>query len=108
MKRLGSILIVALALVTNTLAADRVDVTHGGALAQRWCRECHAIGRDEKERVYTEVPTFAEIAQLPSTTEVSLRAFLQTPHPNMPNIKLAPGEIDELVAYILDLKQKPR
>jgi mono/diheme cytochrome c family protein len=108
MKWLGSIPIIALAFAGEALAGDRVDVTRGGELAQRWCRECHAIGRDEKERVYTEVPTFAEIAQLPSTTEVSLRAFLQTPHPNMPNIMLAPDEIDELVAYILDLKEKPR
>jgi hypothetical protein len=33
---------------------------------------------------------------------------LQTPHRRMPNFRLAPAEIDELVAYILDLKEKPR
>jgi mono/diheme cytochrome c family protein len=108
MMRLGLIFSATLALATGALAADRVDVTRGAELAQRWCAECHAIGRDEKERLYAEVPTFSEILQLPSTTEVSLRAFLQTPHPKMPNIKLAPAEIDELVAYILDLKEKPR
>jgi cytochrome c2 len=92
----------------DALAADRLDLSRGESLARQWCTECHVIGRGNKERLYNEVPTFAEIAALPSTTEVSLRAFLQTPHRLMPNFRLAPAEIGELVAYIVDLKEKPR
>lgn len=93
---------------TDALAADRVDVSRGEALARQWCTDCHVIDRGHRERLYDEVPAFSEIADLPSTTEVSLRAFLQTPHRLMPNLRLSPAEIDELVAYILDLKEKPR
>ncbi|HEV2546364.1 MAG TPA: cytochrome c [Stellaceae bacterium] len=92
----------------DVFAADRVDVSHGEALARQWCTECHVIDRGNRERLYDEVPTFSEIAALPSTTEVSLRAFLQTPHRRMPNFRLVPAEIDELVGYILDLKEKSR
>ena len=108
----GARLLVAVAMAAlaagDALAADRLDVSRGEALARQWCTECHVIDRGSRERLYDEVPTFSEIAALPSTTEVSLRAFLQTPHRRMPNFRLAPVEIDELVGYILDLKEKPR
>jgi len=107
----GARLLIAAAAVLcagDALAADRLDVSRGEALARQWCTDCHVIDRGNRERLYDEVPTFSEVAALPSTTEVSLRAFLQTPHRRMPNFRLAPPETDELVAYILDLKEKPR
>jgi mono/diheme cytochrome c family protein len=109
MKGTRLLIAAATALATaEALAADRLDVSRGEALARQWCTDCHVIDRGNRERLYDEVPTFSEVAGLPSTTEVSLRAFLQTPHRRMPNFRLAPPEIDELVAYILDLKEKPR
>jgi mono/diheme cytochrome c family protein len=107
----GARLLIATAAVlwaADALAADPLDVSRGEALARQWCTDCHVIDRGNRERLYDEVPTFSEVAALPSTTEVSLRAFLQTPHRRMPNFRLAPPEIAELVAYILDLKEKPR
>jgi mono/diheme cytochrome c family protein len=106
----GARLLIAMAALgtTDAIAADRLDVSRGEALARQWCTDCHVIDRGNRERLYDEVPTFPEIADLPSTTEVSLRAFLQTPHRLMPNFRLTPAEIDELVAYILDLREKPR
>ena len=49
---------------------------------------------------------FAAIANVPSTTAVSLKVFLQTSHKNMPNFILQPEEADNIVAYILSLKRK--
>lgn len=49
---------------------------------------------------------FAEVAQLPSTTALSLRVFLQTNHNEMPNFTLKPSEADDIIAYILSLKRK--
>jgi mono/diheme cytochrome c family protein len=110
MKQGARLFVAAMAALwtTDALAADRLDVSRGEALARQWCTDCHVIDRGNRERLYDEVPTFPEIADLPSTTEVSLRAFLQTPHRLMPNFRLTPAEIDELVAYILDLREKPR
>ena len=41
-----------------------------------------------------------------STTPMSLRAFLQTPHSRMPDLRLSRDEIDNLTAYILSLRRK--
>jgi hypothetical protein len=41
-----------------------------------------------------------------STTPLSLRAFLQTPHERMPDLHLSRDEIDDLTAYILSLRRK--
>lgn len=54
---------------------------------------------------YSDVPSFSEIAGQPSSTATSIRAFLATPHPTMPNLKLTPVETDEIVAYILSLQR---
>ena len=39
-------------------------------------------------------------------TETALYAFLQTSHRNMPNIRLEPDEVRNVVAYILSLKRQ--
>jgi mono/diheme cytochrome c family protein len=39
-----------------------------------------------------------------STTVLSLRAFLQTPHARMPDLHLTRDEIDNIAAYILSLR----
>ena len=43
---------------------------------------------------------------MPSATALSLRVFLQTPHVRMPDFQLSNNEIDDVVAYILSLKDK--
>ena len=49
-------------------------------------------------------PSLLEVAEHPATTEMSLRAFLQTPHPTMPNLMLSPEETDDIIAYLITLK----
>ena len=49
---------------------------------------------------------FAEIANVPSTTELSLKVFLRSSHKSMPNFILQPAEADDIVAYILSLRRK--
>ena len=49
-------------------------------------------------------PEVLEVAEHPATTELSLRAFLQTPHPTMPNLRLTPEETDDIIAYLLAQK----
>jgi hypothetical protein len=49
---------------------------------------------------------FAEIANLPSTTALSLRVFLRSSYNRMPNFILQPRDADDIVAYILSLKRR--
>ena len=76
----------------------------GYRLAQSACSSCHVIDRSQATSGATGAPTFSAVARMSSTTPISLRVFLQSPHGRMPNVKLSHQEIDDLVAYILSLK----
>lgn len=75
----------------------------GRVLAKAWCAKCHRV---ESETTGGFIADFTEVANLPSTTAISLRVFLQTSHKEMPNITLKPAEADDIIAYILSLKRK--
>ena len=79
------------------------DAAAGQRLAEGTCRTCHQIDRAQAP-VEGGGPAWQAIANMPSTTHLSLAVFLQSSHRNMPNLILTPGEIDDLVAYILSLK----
>jgi len=86
-----------------TLSEDSVAAGH--RLAEAWCKECHAIEAIPTRPATSTAPDFADIAGHPSTTALSLKVFLRTSHPSMPNIVIAPDQADELVDYILSLKR---
>jgi mono/diheme cytochrome c family protein len=77
----------------------------GLALAQQWCSTCHLVGPREQSVKGAVVPSFAAVAGMPSTTQMSLQAFLQMSHPPMPDLKLTPAQIGDVTAYILSLRQ---
>jgi cytochrome c len=76
----------------------------GRRLAEAWCKDCHAIDA-AGGGVAIGPPAFVAIANRPATTALSLKVFLQTSHPSMPNLILKPDESDSLVNYILSLKR---
>jgi hypothetical protein len=49
-------------------------------------------------------PDFQAIANTPGMTATALRAFLQTPHPKMPNLILTPEQSDDVIAFLLSLR----
>lgn len=50
-------------------------------------------------------PSFQSVADMTSTTALSLNVFLRSNHKNMPNIMLSEAEADDIIAYILSLKR---
>jgi mono/diheme cytochrome c family protein len=86
------------------LAQTTPLVAEGARLAQQWCAACHAIAPGQQPPTGDAAPSFPAVARLTSTTEMSLRVFLQTPHANMPNYQLTRNETDAAVAYILSLR----
>lgn len=87
--------------------AQGSDVSAGKRIAQETCATCHAIGADPKEvSPNPKAPAFHDVAQMPSTTELSLKVFLQSSHRDMPNFILSPEELNPVVGYILGLKKK--
>jgi mono/diheme cytochrome c family protein len=77
------------------------DPAEGQKLADQQCSTCHAV--DRPTRASQQAPSFTSIAKMRSTTSLSLHVFLLSPHPSMPNYRLAPNEVDDVVAYILSL-----
>jgi mono/diheme cytochrome c family protein len=80
------------------------DPAVGRQLAEQWCSGCHATVPTQPHKSSDVAPSFSAIARTPSTTSMSLHAFLQTPHGQMPDLTLSRDEIDDLVAYILSLR----
>ena len=82
------------------------DIRAGRELAQGNCAGCHIVTSERGALHLPGVaPNFADIAQMPSTTRISLLAFLRSPHPTMPNLILSDRQANEVVAYILSLKR---
>ena len=97
-----------LALVPGYAAAqtEAGDPAEGQRLAQTWCSDCHLVDPQGQSRANDATPSFDAIARTPSTTSLSLHAFLLTPHPPMPDFRLSRTQIDDLTAYILSLRGK--
>ena len=82
------------------------DADAGHALAKSWCSSCHVVGPEQQHAGNDAVPSFAAIAAMPSTTTMSLRAFLHTPHPPMPDLQLSHTQVEDIATYILGLRKK--
>jgi mono/diheme cytochrome c family protein len=77
--------LLALAQGFGTAVENPVGVINRGhALARTWCTGCHYVEAREMT-AKDAVPSFNAIAATSSTTEQSLRAFLQNRHQSMPN-----------------------
>lgn len=79
------------------------DAVAGGIIAQRWCTGCHAVG-PRPGQTSDGAPSLQSVADRASTTAMSLRVFLRTPHARMPDLSLTREETDDLIAYVLSLK----
>jgi mono/diheme cytochrome c family protein len=83
------------------------DPIAGETLSRGTCAHCHVVAGDQPLPAgRPKAPGFSAIANMPSTTGVSLAAFLRSPHPSMPNLILSPDELKNVVAYILSLRER--
>ncbi|MEZ5937448.1 MAG: hypothetical protein R3C52_04430 [Hyphomonadaceae bacterium] len=85
-------------------AAGIGDAYLGYAHARQACARCHAIAEYETESPDPEAPTFVSVVNQPETTADSLRTWLRSSHPTMPDFIIKPERIEDLVAYIMSLK----
>jgi mono/diheme cytochrome c family protein len=81
------------------------DPQKGSALAQRFCAECHAVGKRNASSPNSDAPSFSAVASTPGMTAMALNVFFQTPHKAMPNLILEPNQKSDIIAYIMSLKE---
>ena len=104
-----ALLVAALLVLLSLRNANGMDlqlesITAGRRLAEAWCMECHTIGAIGSG-ARKPPPDFVAVANRSSTTALSLKVFLQTSHPTMPNVIVGPIQADDLASYILSLKR---
>jgi mono/diheme cytochrome c family protein len=101
------VLFLALCLLFGGMASPAqsqiADAAAGEAYAEKVCAQCHAIHRTGLSPEPTATP-FRDVANTPGMTGVALRVWLSTPHRTMPNIGIEPQDMDNIIAYILTLK----
>ena len=79
------------------------DPAAGLDYARAICADCHDVEREWDPLAAFYGPPFVEIAA--HMTEIGLKVFFRTPHQNMPNLILTDEERDNVIAYILSLKE---
>jgi mono/diheme cytochrome c family protein len=91
----------------------RGDDASGRQIANSQCSSCHRVlpllfpKRGETSPIDKEgPPSFQSVADMSSTTALSLNVFLRSNHKNMPNLILSKAEADDIIAYILSLKKR--
>lgn len=99
-------LILAALLCFGTASAQQPpeDAIAGRDAAMRLCAGCHAVSEGQTRSATDAAPPFIVLARNPSVTELSLAAFLKTPHARMPSVQLSPKEISDVTSYVLSLR----
>ena len=80
------------------------DPAAGAELARAWCAACHEVEAGIRGPGLFAAPAFQDVADDPAATELALRVFLQSPHFEMPNEQLTPAQMDDVISYILKLR----
>jgi cytochrome c len=87
------------------LAQPVGDAASGREIATKVCSSCHRV-LPMTLADKADPPSFQSIADLASTTGISLNAFLHSNHKNMPNFIISSAQSKDLIAYILSLKKQ--
>lgn len=90
--------------IATSQAAEIGDPSKGVAIADDVCSRCHAIRKGQVLSPDLMAPTFVRIATTPGITGMALNVTLMTPHAGMPMFKLSTEQREDLIAYILSLK----
>ena len=107
--RIARIVLMSMALSAPTAvhAGELGNATEGLAYARAHCAECHRVEPSDEDALPSEnAPDFVTIANTAGMTERALIVWLQTSHPTMPDLIIPAEERDDVVAYIMSLKQK--
>jgi hypothetical protein len=102
---LGLFIAAALAVPVEALAQPDNSHSLGRQVAIELCSSCHRV-TEGQPLPRQNVASFFAIANLPSTTALSLMVFLRSNHKGMPNLIISESDSDNLIDYILSLKRR--
>jgi mono/diheme cytochrome c family protein len=110
-KKMICIVILVRILTASAYTASAQDASGnpeaGRLFAREVCSPCHAVTAEQaSQRTIAIGPDFQTIANTSGMTATALRAFLQTPHPKMPNLILTPEQSADVIAFVLSLRDR--
>jgi len=75
--------------------------------AREVCSPCHAVTAEQaSQRMIVVAPDFQSIANTGGMSATALRAFLQIPHPKMPNLILTSDQSADVIAFLMSLRDR--
>ena len=102
--RLPLTIVLHAALAASALAQEPGDGANGRAYAEQHCAMCHGIDPADLMSPQPGLATFKTIANTPGMTGTAIAVWLRTPHDKMPNLIIATEDRNNLIAYILSLR----
>lgn len=82
------------------------DARAGRVYVQTHCSICHALATGASPHL--DAPSFSALANTPGMTERALAVALQTIHEVMPDLVVESADRDNVIAYIMSLRQESR
>ncbi|THK36195.1 cytochrome C [Ensifer sp. MPMI2T] len=97
-------------MIAGTIAAvptaQAQDIHRGRQLALGVCAVCHAVLASQARSPVADAPSFEAVAATPGMTAAALNVWLTAQdHPTMPNIVLSQTDVQDVSAYILNLRE---
>jgi mono/diheme cytochrome c family protein len=88
-------------------SADAADAAEGQRLAEVYCASCHAIGAEGESR-HPIAPPFRTLSRdYPvNALEEAFAEGVLVGHPDMPEFRLEPQQIDDLLGYIESIQER--
>lgn len=98
-------MIVAIPAGVGSTAASETE--RGRVLAETLCSRCHAIG-PAGGSVHPEAPQFRDLNQIypVDQLEEALAEGIVTGHPDMPEIRLEPEDVQGLIQYLISIQER--
>jgi mono/diheme cytochrome c family protein len=98
----------ALSLTAQQALAQEGRVQRGFTFARVNCSQCHAIGR-VGESPMKDAPPFRTLqAKYPiESLAEALAEGIVTGHPSMPQFQLDPAQVNDVIAYLKSVQDKP-
>jgi len=91
-------------LPVQAIAQEQGVPEQGRAYAEKVCAECHLVTREFGLSPRPGVKSFKEIANTRGMTAMAIGVWMQSEHEDMPHIVPQPDELNNLIAYIVSLK----
>lgn len=105
--RVTCISILSILLGAHVVRGQEVgDAQRGLDYAQRVCAACHAVLPSQNESPVPKATPWRVVANTPGMTGTALAVWFATPHPTMPNLIIAGKDRDDVIAYILSLREQ--